>query len=148
MQMTSRYSTPQQQQMMKMMTMVLVPVGALFTSWLPAGLQFYFITAGATGLVQTTLLFNPSFRRLIGLQPLPLPVDTPAVTADVSKSFLEKFKDGMSSAKETVESKVGESSEQKATKATAESEAKMQAEYYESLRERMAELEKKMKRRP
>ena len=146
--MTARFSTPKQQQAMKMMAMVFVPVGFIFTSFLPASVQFYFCIAGASGLVQTGLIFNPTFRRIIGLTALPPPVDPPETSAEEGKSFLEGMKKQFNDAKESVGQKMGEESKKKEGKTSVSDEEKMQLEYYESLRERMAELEKKMKRRP
>lgn len=134
--------------MMKTMTTVFVPLGLLFTAWLPAGLQFYFVTAGATGFVQTSLMFNPRFRGLVGLSPLPAPIDPPAQPPGSGQGYLASFKEAFNRTKEAAGSKISESSKKKEGQARETEEARLQAEYYESLRERMAELEKKMKRRP
>ena len=147
--MTNRFANAQQKRVAKMMSIVFVPLGLLFTSFLPAGVQFYFVTAAVTGLFQTALVFNPTFRRLVGLSPLPDPSDTPEPpSAAEGKGFLESIKASVRDAQEMAGTKMSASSEKKAEERRASDEARLQAEYYESLRERMAELEKKMKRRP
>lgn len=130
--------------------MVLMPVGLLFTSFMPAGLQFYFVATGATSLAQTALTFNPTFRRLAGMSPLPTPQELAAKAPPTapSKGILDDLKKSLNNAKEMAGGKMDESANKKETQRKEEEEARMQAEYYESLRERMAELEKKMKRRP
>lgn len=146
--MTNRYSNTQQKKMSKSISLVLGPVGLLFTSFMPAGVQFYFVTAGVLGLFQTTLMFSPAFRRMVGMTPLPAPKDNLEVSSAESKSFLAGLKDSYKSAQEVAASKMSESSQKKESQKKLAEEARLQAEYYESLRERMAELEKKMKRRP
>lgn len=132
------------------MMMVLMPVGLLFTSFMPAGLQFYFVATGLTSLGQTALTFNPTFRRLIGMSPLPTQEELAEQQppTEPSKGILDDLKKSMNSAKEMAGGKMDESASKKEVQRREEEEARMQAEYYESLRERMAELEKKMKRRP
>lgn len=132
------------------MMMILMPIGLLFTSFMPAGLQFYFVATGATSLGQTALTFNPTFRRLVGMSPLPSQEELAAQQApkEPSKGILDDLKKSMNSAKEMAGGRMDESANKKEAQRKEEEEARMQAEYYESLRERMAELEKKMKRRP
>ena len=146
MQLTSKHSTPEQMQMQKMISYIMVPLGLIFTSWLPAGLQFYFVTAGLTGLFQTAVIFNPAFRRWAGLTELPNPSTLPAPAA--TGGFMEQMKKSVRDAKKMAGEKMNDSSDSKKSQKAIADEERLQAEYYESLRERMAELEKKMKRRP
>lgn len=124
------------------------PLGFWITSTMPAAVQLYFVAAALTGLFQTTLMFNPTFRRMTGLTPLPAPKDTAEPTTAEAKSFLDELKGSFGNVQEMARSKTNESAEKKAGQRSVTEEARLQAEYYESLRERMAELEKKMKRRP
>lgn len=133
---------------MKSMTYVLVPLGLFFTSFLPAGLQWYFLATGATGLVQTFVTFNPRFRRWMGMSPLPEPA---AVVPGAPKlGFLAEMKKTLNEAQEMAGSKMDDKKKKKDGGKSDAREEKLQAEYYESLRERLAELERnqRMKRRP
>ncbi|KAJ2968854.1 hypothetical protein NUW58_g10127 [Xylaria curta] len=63
--------SPAQQAMMKGMTYVLPPVLFLGTAWLPAGLQWFFLTLSTGSVVQTFATLNPAVRRWAGLPTLP-----------------------------------------------------------------------------
>lgn len=56
--------------------MFLMPVTAIATLFMPAGLQLYFVVSSALQLLQSAVFYNPTFRKLVGLAPLvpPRPV--------------------------------------------------------------------------
>lgn len=54
------------------MAYVLTPLSLVATSWLPAAVQWYFITTTTLGYGQNVIFQNPAFRRLAGLPPLVL----------------------------------------------------------------------------
>lgn len=65
---------PQQQKLFKTMSLVMLPVISVVSLFLPAGLQFFFLTSSALQLLQTYLSHQAGFRRWAGLKPLPEPV--------------------------------------------------------------------------
>ncbi|PKS07217.1 hypothetical protein jhhlp_005819 [Lomentospora prolificans] len=154
MRITNKHSNAQQQSAMKAISYVFVPLGFFVTCFMPAGLQWYFVTASVPGLLQTWLTFQPWFRRWVGLTPLPEPLAkapagsiSPTSTGSAPGIF-ENMKKSLKDATEMATAKREDSKQRKAKETNEAEEAKLQAEYYESLRERMAELEKQMKRRP
>lgn len=137
--------------MTKLVTVVLVPISLLFTWSMPAGLQFYFACATATSYLQTSLLFNPSFRKLTGLSTLPpREVEPPRAPGAPPKGRFDDILQPMKSFKETIDNKSVKKDLKSTVTKKLEDDSRMQTEYYASLRERMAEKEKsqKMKRRP
>ncbi|ROT39038.1 hypothetical protein SODALDRAFT_350294 [Sodiomyces alkalinus F11] len=68
----SKFAPPQTQAQMKLMAFILVPMSAVLTSWLPAAVQWYFLTTTTLGYGQNVIFQNPAFRRLAGLPPLVL----------------------------------------------------------------------------
>lgn len=155
-QITSKHSDATQQTTMKAISYVMIPLGFIVTSFMPAGLQWYFVTASVPSLVQTWLMVQPWFRRWIGMMPLPEPlasapissISTTGTSTQSPPGMIESMKKSLRDATEAATAK-REGTKQRKSKETSEAEeAKLQAEYYESLRERMAELEKQMKRRP
>lgn len=146
--MTNRYSNAKQKTMSKGLVYVLGPLGFFITSGMPAAVQLYFAAAGFTGLVQSTLMFNPTFRRMTGMSQLPPPQDAVQTTPGESKNLLQELKESYGNMKETASNQMNERTQKNESRKQLSDEARLQAEYYESLRERMAELEKKMKRRP
>ncbi|SPO06084.1 uncharacterized protein DNG_08773 [Cephalotrichum gorgonifer] len=148
MRITNRHGTEQQRRVMKMMTYVLGPLGFMVTSFMPAGLQWYFVTASTTGLVQTYLMFQPSCRRMLGLTALPDPAAV--VETGPKRSFFEEIKKAMNDTQQLAGTKMETASKAKKETKKAGDEAKLQAQYYESQRERLAAQEKspRMKRRP
>src|SRR5438876_556053 len=59
-----------QQQATKMMAYFMMPIGALFTFSLPAGVQLYFVLTAVLQLLQSTAFYNPTMRKILGLGPL------------------------------------------------------------------------------
>ncbi|KAI0376726.1 60Kd inner membrane protein-domain-containing protein [Hypomontagnella monticulosa] len=60
------------------MKYILPPMMFLCTAWLPAGIQFFFLTLSAGSVVQTTATLNPAIRHWAGLPPLPSRTSIPA----------------------------------------------------------------------
>ncbi|CAI4214750.1 unnamed protein product [Parascedosporium putredinis] len=156
MRITSKHSDATQQTTMKAISYVMIPLGFIVTSFMPAGLQWYFVTASVPSLVQTWLMVQPWFRRWIGMMPLPeplasAPISSISATGTSTQSppgMIESMKKSLRDATEAATAKRDGTKQRKSKETSEAEEAKLQAEYYESLRERMAELEKQMKRRP
>ncbi|KAL2022351.1 hypothetical protein VTK56DRAFT_5418 [Thermocarpiscus australiensis] len=75
------YMSPQQQNMMKTFNLIMFPLSTVFTVFLPAGVQFYFLVTSALQLLQSYVLYQNSFRRWVGLRPL---FKTAAESGDMS----------------------------------------------------------------
>ncbi|KAL2754831.1 hypothetical protein ACRALDRAFT_2042690 [Sodiomyces alcalophilus JCM 7366] len=122
----SRYAPPQTQAQMKLMAFVLVPLSAVLTSWLPAAVQWYFITTTTLGYGQNVIFQNPAFRRLAGLPPLVLnhgavhgnpfastatatTSTATATTAAPPKESGNVFKDALTQVRQTVHAAKGRS---------------------------------------
>ncbi|KAI1469613.1 60Kd inner membrane protein-domain-containing protein [Daldinia caldariorum] len=71
---------PARESITKMMMYILPPAVFLGTAWLPAGIQWFFLTLSAGSAIQTTATLNPAIRRAAGLPPLHAmrPISTPA----------------------------------------------------------------------
>lgn len=72
---------PQQQQTMRAMGIVLVPLSALATIFLPAGLQLFFLVSGSLQYLQSKVFYDPLMRRWLGLPELHLGGEPVAPTA-------------------------------------------------------------------
>ncbi|OHE97747.1 YidC/Oxa1 family membrane protein insertase [Colletotrichum orchidophilum] len=83
----SKYSTPQAKAQQKLMMYILGPLSVIFTSYLPAGVQFYFFITGIIGVAQNWLFSKASFRTLFGLTPIgPGPAAAPITTTATNSS--------------------------------------------------------------
>lgn len=60
----------QQQKTLKIMSVVVMPISLVVSLFFPAGVNFYFVLAGATQWLQQWLTYQPWFRRMVGLTPL------------------------------------------------------------------------------
>lgn len=80
----------EQRKSTKLMAMVLMPVSAVFTCWLPAAVQWYFFSAAFFGALQNIAIAQPWGRRILGLPELPkdalTPVDAAAAVAAAGAS--------------------------------------------------------------
>jgi hypothetical protein len=104
---------------MSMMSLVIAPLSILFTIWLPAGLQLFFLGQGGLQFFQSRIFYNSSFRRFYGLPPMvlggaraptatkpiwqaPRTIDTTARAATPAEdpSNLGSFRAGFGAAKE------------------------------------------------
>ena len=113
------YMAPQQQQTMRAMGVVLVPLSALATIFLPAGLQLFFLVSGGLQYLQAKIFYYGPTRRWLGLGEMqlggapeasrqasyeaPRIIDTTAT--DVTKTdsgVMGSFKDSFSAAREKV----------------------------------------------
>ncbi|CRK43913.1 hypothetical protein BN1723_005898 [Verticillium longisporum] len=79
----TKFAPVQQQAQMKLMMYIFVPLSLIFTIWLPAAVQFYFLCSTLVGWGQNLLFQNPAFRRATGLPELVRPV-LPASTSRIS----------------------------------------------------------------
>jgi len=75
------FMAPQQQQTMRAMGIVLVPISALATIFLPAGLQLFFLISGGLQYLQAKIFYDPVLRRWMGLGKLHLGGEPVAPTA-------------------------------------------------------------------
>lgn len=66
----------QQQKMLRVMSLVIVPVSTVVALFLPSGLTLYFLLSAVLHTVQTWFIHQSWFRRMIGLKPLTKPVET------------------------------------------------------------------------
>ena len=60
----------QQQHIAKALLYIFPPLVFLTTAWLPAGLQWFFLSLTGTTIIQTTAALNPAVRNWVGLPPL------------------------------------------------------------------------------
>ncbi|GAB1314637.1 hypothetical protein MFIFM68171_04847 [Madurella fahalii] len=67
------YMAPQQQKIMKIMTVVMLPLSTVVAIFLPAGVQLYFFATSALHFLQSFVTHQPWFRRWVGLRPLVKP---------------------------------------------------------------------------
>ncbi|KAK1538893.1 YidC/Oxa1 family membrane protein insertase, partial [Colletotrichum costaricense] len=77
----SKYSTPQAKAQQKLMMYILGPLSVIFTSYLPAGVQFYFFITGLIGVAQNWLFSKAAFRSLFNLTPIATPGPAIGTTA-------------------------------------------------------------------
>ncbi|KKA26554.1 hypothetical protein TD95_003678, partial [Thielaviopsis punctulata] len=61
----------EQRKSTKLMAIILMPVSAIFTCWLPAAVQWYFFSAAFFGALQNYAIVQPAGRRLLGLPEIP-----------------------------------------------------------------------------
>lgn len=61
---------PQQQKVLKTMSIVMLPLSTICSMFLPAGIQLYFFVTSALHYLQTFLMYTGWFRRMVGLRPL------------------------------------------------------------------------------
>jgi len=148
-QISNRYSTPAQQASMKVMAAIFIPVGVMFSMWLPAAIQFYFACLSIPGVLQTWILFRPAVRKRLGLSPLPDP-KTLAAASPASKNPFKNFKQSIQDAQKGFTERRAVKSQASAAERRVHDEAALQEKYWETLRDRMAEQErmKKMNKRP
>ncbi|KAK1670980.1 60Kd inner membrane protein-domain-containing protein [Colletotrichum godetiae] len=83
----SKYATPQSRAQQKLMMYILGPLSVIFTSYLPAGVQFYFFITGIIGVAQNWLFTKSAFRNLFGLTPIVAPAATPISTTAAKTSI-------------------------------------------------------------
>ncbi|KAL5614422.1 uncharacterized protein BROUX77_000259 [Berkeleyomyces rouxiae] len=172
----AKFMPPEQRKSTKLMAMVLMPVSAIFTSWLPSAVQWYFFCAAFFGAVQNVFIAQPWGRRLLGLPAMPdttnnAPVGTPSNPAIVtmrgganyqaprsgSTSTVpepEKAQDIVSELKggfDTMLQKGRDTMDRRTRKQEIsdklDREAKIQEESWEALRARMAAKEKEARAR-
>jgi YidC/Oxa1 family membrane protein insertase len=65
---------PQQQKIMKIMSLVVMPISTAVSLFFPAGLTWFFLVSSLLHTAQTWFLHQPWFRRLAGLKALPTPL--------------------------------------------------------------------------
>lgn len=191
--MTNKYTPPQQQAMMKIMSIVITPIGVAVTAFLPAAVQFYFCCASVLAALQSRIVLAPAFRRWARLPTLP-EYSTNSPSASISSAIASAKASASSSSSSSAAPLISRSaapaaptyqapttaaksknpfssavSELKRTLNTAREkqveyaerkqnaskvknqkteERKMHDEFYDGIRERMAEKERFQKRRP
>ncbi|KAL2140999.1 hypothetical protein VTI28DRAFT_2967 [Corynascus sepedonium] len=67
------YMAAQQRKMMKIMSLVVMPLSTVVALFLPSGLTWYFFLSSLLHTVQAFFMHQPWFRRLVGLRPLTAP---------------------------------------------------------------------------
>ncbi|KAL2176490.1 60Kd inner membrane protein-domain-containing protein [Thermothelomyces heterothallicus CBS 202.75] len=67
------YMAAQQQKMMKIMSLVVMPISTVVALFLPSGLTWYFFLSSLLHTIQAYFMHQPWFRRLVGLRPLTAP---------------------------------------------------------------------------
>lgn len=67
------------------MMYILGPLSVIFTSYLPAGVQFYFFITGLIGVAQNWLFSKAAFRSLFNLTPIATPAPTIGTTATATR---------------------------------------------------------------
>ncbi|KAK4238264.1 60Kd inner membrane protein-domain-containing protein [Achaetomium macrosporum] len=149
------FMAPQQQKTMRMMSFAILPISTLVSLFLPAGTTFYFFTSSLLHFVQTWLMHQPWFRRLLGLKQLkqaadpgqpswqaPRVVDlsaprvTPATrpaAAPGSETMFASLKSTLKDAKETLNERTDRGAKERAQKAAREYEEKRALEEKEKL---------------
>ncbi|EAQ86262.1 hypothetical protein CHGG_07515 [Chaetomium globosum CBS 148.51] len=74
------YMAPQQQQTMKTMALVIMPLSTAVGLFLPSGLTLYFLLSSVLHTFQTYMMHQHWFRRMVGLRPLDDPARAGAMT--------------------------------------------------------------------
>lgn len=134
---------PAQQKTMKLLGLVLMPLSLIFTIKLSAATQLYFLVTASLHTLQSALFYQPWFRNMMGLGPVPTVgiapiaevanvwqaprgtvIDTKAttVTPAADSSYFSTISESISSAKKSVTSTIserGDSSERKNAAAKA-----------------------------
>ncbi|KAK0635994.1 60Kd inner membrane protein-domain-containing protein [Bombardia bombarda] len=162
------HMAPAQQQTMKIVSMVMLPVSLMFTIYIPAGIQLYFFTTGALHTFQNWVFYQNWFRRIAGLPPLVTPgsrsggggggaraqyqaprvidVKAKVVPEEPKKSLLSTVGGGMAAAKDKFTSYQERSTKEKSFKEAKAYEEKRALEEKEKLVARR-EMRKQMKKR-
>ncbi|KAH6850555.1 60Kd inner membrane protein-domain-containing protein [Chaetomium sp. MPI-CAGE-AT-0009] len=73
------YMAQQQQKMMGTMALVVMPISTAVGLFLPSGITFYFLLSSALHTLQTYLMHQHWFRRMVGLRPLVAPEQSGAM---------------------------------------------------------------------
>ena len=161
------YMAPEQQKMMKMMSVVLMPITTGVALFMPAGLTVYFVISSLLHTVQQYFMHQPWFRRWIGLKPLtmlPAPgsmawqaprivdANAPRVTqlqagtAPRSESMFESIKSTYADAKEKLNARADTGVTERTMKAAREYEEKRALEEKEKILARLHEKRTKNER--
>lgn len=148
---------PQQQQTMKTMALVIMPISTAVGLFLPSGLTLYFLLSSFLHTFQTFLMHQHWFRRMVGLQPLAGPQQTgiawqaprivdmtaPRVTpirpiaSPASESVYASLQSTISSAKEKLNQRYDNDAAQRAQKAARQYEEKRALEEKEKILARL-----------
>jgi len=70
------YMAAQQQKMLRIMSLVIIPISTVVALFLPSGLTLYFFLSSILHTTQAWLTHQQWFRRMVGLRPLTKPVET------------------------------------------------------------------------
>ncbi|KAK4118780.1 TOM13-domain-containing protein [Parathielavia appendiculata] len=155
------YMAPQQQKIMKIMSLVVMPISTAVSLFFPAGLTWYFFVTSLLHTAQTWFLHQPWFRRLARLKPLSIDlgptggswqaprvvdISAPRVTpiqraaTPRSESIVGSIKSTLADAKEKLNERSDKASLERTHKAAREYEEKRALEEKERI---LARLERK-----
>ncbi|KAI1505833.1 hypothetical protein F5X99DRAFT_367801 [Biscogniauxia marginata] len=140
-----------QESMQRIMIYIFPPLIFLGTAWLPAGLQWFFLTLSAGSIVQTSATLSPAVRRWAGLPPLPSRGE-PAVMVGGAKAswqpptprgLLDGIKKDMSNASSGLRDTLGTTEEKARWQKAQEYEERRANEDKEKAYRRMDDLRRK-----
>jgi YidC/Oxa1 family membrane protein insertase len=158
---------PEQQKMMKMMSVVLMPITTGVALFMPAGLTVYFVISSFLHTAQQWFMHQPWFRRWVGLKPLAMPpasgamawqaprvvdANAPRVTqlqagaAPRSETMFESLKSTYADAKEKLNQRADSGVTERSMKAAREYEEKRALEEKERILARLHEKRTKNER--
>ncbi|KAK4034232.1 60Kd inner membrane protein-domain-containing protein [Parachaetomium inaequale] len=161
------YMAAEQQKMMKMMSVVLMPITTGVALFMPAGLTIYFVISSFLHTAQQYLMHQPWFRRWVGLKPLTMPpapgsmawqaprvvdASAPRVTqlqagaAPRSETMFESIRSTYADAKEKLNARADSGVTERAMKAAREYEEKRALEEKERILARLHEKRTKNER--
>ncbi|KAL1841911.1 hypothetical protein VTJ49DRAFT_6433 [Mycothermus thermophilus] len=161
------FMAEQQQKMMRMMSLVVIPLSTVVAVFLPSGITWYFLVSAVLHTVQTWLMHQAWFRRLVGLRPLD--VHVPRGAADgtwqaprivnanaprvghavyapprpTSESMFDSLKKTLDDAKKAMNERADRGEAERARRAAQEYEQKRSLEEKEQL---LARIEKQSRR--
>ncbi|KAH7033697.1 60Kd inner membrane protein-domain-containing protein [Microdochium trichocladiopsis] len=142
--------TPMAASMGQMMTYVLPPLVFLTTAWLPAAVQWFFLTLTSTTTAQSLITMNPAFRRFANLPAIDQrPAAALASTAGAvnaawqAPSFADKIRNNMTDMRTNINQAVGNDDKTVAYKKASEYEERRAEEERQQMERRLEDMRRK-----
>ncbi|KAL2889240.1 YidC/Oxa1 family membrane protein insertase [Ceratocystis lukuohia] len=164
----AKFMPAEQRKSTKVMAMVLMPVSAIFTCWLPSAVQWYFFCAALFGAIQNVFIAQPWGRRILGLPAMPeITASNPATTPltsvpsganyqaprmaniepEKAQDIVSELKGGFNTMLQKGKDTMDRRTRKQEISDKLDREAKIQDETWEALRARMAAKEKEARSR-
>ncbi|KAL2268970.1 hypothetical protein VTJ83DRAFT_3816 [Remersonia thermophila] len=161
------FMAEQQQKMVRMMSLIVIPLSTVVAVFLPSGITWYFLVSAVLHTIQTWLMHQAWFRRLTGLRRLEVPAPKGAVEGTwqaprvlnasaprvgqavysaprpASESMFDSLKKSLNDAKKAMNERADRTEAERARKAAQEYEQKRSLEEKEQL---LARIERQRRR--